>query len=43
MTEIVEIKAATEQALGTREELVTKQDAEIKAFGGASKETARRH
>ena len=40
MTEIVEIKAATEQALGAMKELVTKQDAEIKSFGEASKETA---
>lgn len=40
MTEIVEIKAATEQALGAMKELVAKQDAEIKAFGEASKETA---
>ena len=40
MTDIVEIKAATEQALGAMKDLVTKQDAEIKSFGEASKETA---
>lgn len=40
MTDLVEIKAATQEALQTMQQLVSKQDAEIKQYGEAAKTTA---
>ena len=40
MTDLVEIKAATEGALAEMQKLVSKQDAEVKQYGAASAQTA---
>ena len=40
MTDLVEIKAATEGALAEMQKLVSKQDAEVKQYGSASAQTA---
>lgn len=40
MTDLVEIKAATQEALQTMQQLVSRQDAEIKQYGETAKTTA---